>query len=530
MLTAAGGDAMDEKMRSQWNKVRPKIQRHIDVFLDRLFRDGTPFFDRKKLPPILIDEFIKSEEAQFAAFKFIEEARNIWKNKFHGKDIPMSPIPEQLERKSGDAQASASKDIPAAATIPAASPLKPGQIPATTMPPTQPAPFPPPRFQLHNCKAGVEYAEKIECPGAPEIRVDSVKFPDEWGNTLSFDPATQMIRGKVDKAGEFSLPLMWRQGMDKTSRSASLPFIVIPDPRSLWQVNEPDKNLPYQKPHLDQKLIRGNGFTIAAASRRGRSHEHGGTFRDDDFFIEDNAENGWSVLIVADGAGSAKSSRQGSLLAVRAAGDHMVSALNGEFGGNIVSLLRNWDADPASQRQIGEKFHLFFHEAATQAVKAIEQEAESKNAPPKDYATTLLAAAVRRAGDTTFLATFWMGDGAIAAYGPRGKARLMGTPDGGEFAGQTRFLDRNALADQEFGKRIRIGKWSDIIAVLLMTDGVSDPYFETDNGLIDPAKWDGLWDEINPRLNDAAPEVKLLDWLHFFKSGHHDDRTIALLW
>jgi hypothetical protein len=123
-----------------------------------------------------------------------------------------------------------------------------------------------------------------------------------------------------------------------------------------------------------------------------------------------------------------------------------------------------------------------------------------------------------------------MGDGAIAAYGPRGKIRLMGTPDGGEFAGQTRFLDGNVLKDQDFGNRVKIGKWQDISAVLLMTDGVSDPYFETDNGLADPARWDVLWDEIQPLLNDTAPDAKLLDWLHFFKPGHHDDRTIALLW
>ena len=62
-----------------------------------------------------------------------------------------------------------------------------------------------------------------------------------------------------------------------------------------------------------------------------------------------------------------------------------------------------------------------------------------------------------------------------------------------------------------------------------MTDGVSDPYFETDNGLSDPAKWKKLWDEIAPKLEEPEPEKALTDWLHFFNPGHHDDRTIALL-
>lgn len=62
-----------------------------------------------------------------------------------------------------------------------------------------------------------------------------------------------------------------------------------------------------------------------------------------------------------------------------------------------------------------------------------------------------------------------------------------------------------------------------------MTDGVSDPFFETDNGLADATKWKKLWDEIEPKLKESNPEQALTDWLHFAVPGHHDDRTIALL-
>ena len=123
-----------------------------------------------------------------------------------------------------------------------------------------------------------------------------------------------------------------------------------------------------------------------------------------------------------------------------------------------------------------------------------------------------------------------MGDGAIAAYGPRGKVRLMGTPDGGEFAGQTRFLDRAALNDQGFAKRIGIGRFADLTAIFLMTDGVSDPRFETDRGLTEAHNWDALWDELQPILSGANPAPDLCEWLHFFTAGHHDDRTLAVLW
>ena len=119
--------------------------------------------------------------------------------------------------------------------------------------------------------------------------------------------------------------------------------------------------------------------------------------------------------------------------------------------------------------------------------------------------------------------------GQLLPMAPVGRYALMGTPDGGEFAGQTRFLDRIALADQSFAKRIGIGRYPDLSAVLLMTDGISDPKFETDNGLANPALWDVLWDEINPLIETADPEKALVDWLDFFSPGHHDDRTIAIL-
>ena len=44
-------------------------------------------------------------------------------------------------------------------------------------------------------------------------------------------------------------------------------------------------------------------------------------------------------------------------------------------------------------------------------------------------------------------------------------------------------------------------------------------------------KWTRLLDELIPVLTDAsiAPE-RLGDWLNFFSTGNHDDRTIAVLW
>lgn len=74
--------------------------------------------------------------------------------------------------------------------------------------------------------------------------------------------------------------------------------------------------------------------------------------------------------------------------------------------------------------------------------------------------------------------------------------------------------------------------------LFLMTDGVSDPMFETDANLNNPDKWDALWnrllhDEEYPvHLVDDNEHAKdeLLDWLDFWSPGNHDDRTIAILY
>lgn len=415
------------------------------------------------------------------------------------------------------------------ATPPLRPGLRPGQIPPAAMPLGKPAP-PRIQFQLPNARVGQPYAARLEgkdSAGNP-VTIRDARLPAAVG--LSFDAASGEMRGTPLVDGDYKIALRWSSDGVAEYAGECLLF-VNPDPRSLWKQLEPPAGDPYFKPHTDAALIAGPGFQIAAASRRGRSHEHVGSFRDDDFFVQHDDASGWSLLIVADGAGSAKNSRWGSKLAVQAAGEHITAQLSSAFGAEMTQALAGWATDRvAASNAMHAPFYRLFQAASKLAVQAIEQEADSQGAAAKDYATTLLAAVVRRDGDETFLATFWMGDGAIAAYGPQGKLRLMGKPDSGEFAGQTRFLDRAALTDPDFGKRLGFGCYSGLNAVLLMTDGISDPRFETDNGLADAARWDALWDEIGPLLGAPEPQKALTDWLTFFTPGHHDDRTIAVLW
>lgn len=429
------------------------------------------------------------------------------------------------EISSDTTQAEPTADVPAVVT-----PLKPGQIPTQSMTAAvapKEALMPRVSFNFANARVGTPYLSNIEssCHTGEQVMIQEIKFSDDIG--ITFNPETQSLSGTPTVDGDYRLFIKWTVD-GKASHSSEALIIVNPDPRSLWKIIDPPADDKYFKTNTDSQVINENGVRIVAASRRGRSHEHVGSFRDDDFFISHDTDNDWSIMIVADGAGSAQNSRRGSEIASQTAGNYLSKQMKGEQGQKLKTLIQDWQ--PESQKLVGPLFSELYRNAAKLAVNAIENEAIDMAQTTKSYSTTLLATVSIRFGDELFAAAFWMGDGAIAAYGPVGKVRLLGAPDSGEYAGQTRFLDNDAINDSGFNNRIMIGKWTDISHLILMTDGVSDPYFETDNGLSSADRWDGLVGEILPYLQPDEAAEKLTDWLSFFSPGNHDDRTIAISW
>ena len=144
-----------------------------------------------------------------------------------------------------------------------------------------------------------------------------------------------------------------------------------------------------------------------------------------------------------------------------------------------------------------------------------------------------------------FVASYWVGDGAICLYNEeKGTSKLLGIPDEGEYSGQTRFLTmpdifKDATAVFE---RLRFSIEDDFTSLILMTDGVSDPMFETVNNLNDFEKWKEFYERLKTGfpedeiggvdLTDDNEQSKdqLLNWLNFWSPGNHDDRTIAILY
>lgn len=389
------------------------------------------------------------------------------------------------------------------------------------------------KFQVENARVGQFYNSKITISSAHDF--NKIRFKAEsfrFGkHDFYFDEESQTVRGEPEHAEEFEFTFQY--SMDNATHSGRCKLNIIPDPRSLWKVLDPEEGQPFIKDHTDQHLISTEKFDLIAASRRGRSHEHAGTFRDDDFSLFYIPDTEWSVITVADGAGSAIYSREGSRIAVDIVEKQFYGYLNVDTIASLEEDLSQWQIGQQDEvtkqiaKKLNEQFFNVYYDIYKSIIEEIELQAKVSNVPAKAFSTTLLVAVVRQYQNRTFISTFSVGDGAIAVYS-RDSVRLMNVADGGEYAGQTQFLDRSIASD--FGNRIKIGHFNDIDAVLVMTDGISDPIFETEVGLGQHPLWTKMYQEIEPLFHQPDADVALLEWMHFFKPGHHDDRTMAVLW
>lgn len=330
-----------------------------------------------------------------------------------------------------------------------------------------------------------------------------------------------------------------------------VPFVINQDPRKLWKDLPVDwGNMPepkYQNNDIQVEYIKVEALAdgtpqkdIVAASKRGRSHAQEAKPRDDHFKMA-HMDNGWYVMAVADGAGSAKFSREGSRIACEESVNYCIVQLNGnkDFENAILKYNEQMgDGESDARKQVGDHIYKIVGTAAFKAHRAINAEAATVNNQPKQYATTLLLVISKKFSFGWFLASFWVGDGAICLYDKHTHtAKILGVPDEGEFAGQTRFLTMPDIFKdaKSLYQRLRFNIVDDFTALFMMTDGVSDPKFETDVNLNNPDRWDALWNDLKENgveLTDdnESSKEQLLNWLDFWSPGNHDDRTIAILY
>lgn len=362
---------------------------------------------------------------------------------------------------------------------------------------------------------------------------------------LTYEPESRRLHGTPVAAGDFKISIRYGIEGQAGHVASEATLIVIPDPRTLWKNLPTDPNDPYWKSDEDCLHIEGSDdFTLIGGSKRGRSHAQKGTFRDDDFFIYSQASTGWQIAVVSDGAGSAKYSRRGSSIICKEGGEYLEKLLAGEDGEKLVTLIEAWHACTASGDECQSEYHhlrngLFttIGYAAYHATKMIESECKHRSdlgGTFKDYSSTALLGIVKRFPFGVFCAGFWVGDGAIGAVLDDGTPLLLGVPDGGEYSGQTRFLSPETVTQDELQKRLRFALLQNFKGLYLMSDGVSDPYFQTDAGLEMPDRWAKLVDDVEAaaRFADRDPGTadRLVTWLDFWSKGEHDDRTLVIIY
>jgi serine/threonine protein phosphatase PrpC len=244
-------------------------------------------------------------------------------------------------------------------------------------------------------------------------------------------------------------------------------------------------------------------------------------------------------MAVADGAGSAPFSRRGSEIACQTAMEICKKQIT-DIGSSLEEQIKlYWNEKRIERKDVYEFLHNnIVGKAAFEANKKIGEEATSKQRVPKEYATTLLLSICKKFDFGWFVGAFWVGDGGIGIYRQEPQElKILGEPDGGEFAGQTRFLTMPEIFSDRVRTRFEIVE--DFTALILMTDGVTDPKFETDANLNKIENWNELWADLNGKNEDNAKvdfsddneqsAEQLLKWLDFWSKGNHDDRTIAIL-
>lgn len=316
--------------------------------------------------------------------------------------------------------------------------------------------------------------------------------------------------------------------------SALWTLTIRPDPRLMWRSIPFDEGSIYYKPDADSDWCEApDGFRVLAGSQKGRSHWHVGSARDDDFAVD--YRNGWNFLAVADGAGSRQFSRQGSKLACQFAADRIFSLITPELEAQAQAFVRapnDTNAYATFKRSIYGTLVQTIFDAKT----LIEKEANQSNHKPGDFATTMLCALVKKFDEGWCIASFMVGDGAMALYDARHGVRVLGDPDEGEYGGQTVFITMSEVWEDpnKLMNRVRVTAEPDFTALFLMTDGVSDPKFETTNQLANKDRWKALYDELRPEILSEpnapkAAERLACEWLTFYSEGNHDDRTLVVM-
>jgi serine/threonine protein phosphatase PrpC len=362
---------------------------------------------------------------------------------------------------------------------------------------------------------------------------------------LHYDGNDRKIKGVPTKSGDFPLTFGFRvQGENESADFGVKPVIITinPDPKTLWKNIPTDTNDPYWKPDGVTVFSSLHERSILVSSKRGRSHAHTGAFREDHFAFAE-LKNGWSIVALADGAGSAKLSRKGSQLAC----DFVVKFFEeDELQTNLSAFDALIQARDTSTDKLKKQVNLMVYnvlgQAALGAHKNLEAFSSSVQATIKDLSTTLIFVLLKKYTNGYAIMSFGVGDCPMALISEDlAEVTLLNWIDVGEFGGGTRFITMSEIFQSDkFATRFSFRFVKDFAFLFMMSDGIYDAKFVVESALKDVEKWKALLDDLQGkneeelavefRKDNSEIEQQFSKWMDFWSPGNHDDRTLAIIY
>lgn len=402
-------------------------------------------------------------------------------------------------------------------------------------------------FMIKNANSKQAYEFGFDMEKFPNIKIKEIKNLEPIG--LIFE--NNGIKGTPVISNTFDLDIEFFHVNDEQNiEIKTVQLFVNADPKDLWKNIASPVNAIFYK--AEEAKYKGSFLDkkIVIASKRGRSHAHEGTFRDDDFAISE-LPSAWNIIAVSDGAGSAKKARYGSQLSTEAIRDFFNSEEVVNEIENNVKLVYDTGEESAETDAEGntpdpkliakQNVIRLLYKGVLQVYNTLQKTAEEHSFSIRDLHATLIFALAKKFDFGYVTLTFGVGDCPINLINPEfSEVTLLNQMDVGEFGGGTRFITmKEIFNDPQISSRFGMSCVPDFSHLILMTDGIYDPKFVTENKLEDLESWKTFFHDLDGNNedgvkvdfeNDETIDTRLMEWTDFWSKGNHDDRTLAIIY
>lgn len=389
---------------------------------------------------------------------------------------------------------------------------------------------------LKNANAKQYYEFSLDMDDFPNIKIQNIGNLEETG--LTFE--NNILSGVPVTNNMYHLDVQFYHIHDPSQiEIKKVQLFVNADPKDLWKNIPSDTNAVFYKSEEDSFKGFFSDKKIVVASKRGRSHAHEGKFREDDFAVN-NLSGDWNIVSVSDGAGSATAAREGSRLATTTINQFFNSQEILHDIENNISRMYDIGSSREEQSDAEKNIKNIVSESVVEVYQTLEKTAAEHSLSVSDLHATLIFILLKKFSFGYVILSFGVGDCPINLINSDfSEVKLLNQMDVGEFSGGTRFITMKEIFNDQLSSRFRITCVDDFSYLVLMTDGIYDPKFITENKLEDTESWKSLFEDLAGNnddrtkadfINDEKIDEQLLIWSDFWSRGNHDDRTLAIIY